>query len=99
MGTYRKHQENKRFPWEPMENIKKTHVSHGHLRKTFGKKPKLAPEIDPKSIKNRRVGAVPASRIAKRGFWGSGVHFQVFGGTPEGQNSKNSVEKTALPNA
>ena len=36
--------------------------------------------------KNSTFGAVPASRVAKRGFWGSGVDFQVSGGTPEGNN-------------
>ena len=53
-------------------------------RKKSKKTPKRAPGIYQQSIQNRRFGAVPASRVAKRGFWRSGMDFQVFGGTPEG---------------
>ena len=35
VGTYGKHKENTRCPWEPMENIMKTHVFRGNQWKTL----------------------------------------------------------------
>ena len=43
---------------------------------------KMDAKIDPKSIKNRGSGPVPAPRVPKCRFWGSGVAFWVSGGTP-----------------
>ena len=48
---------------------------------------KLDPKGDPKSIKNRAFGPVPAPRVPKCRFWGPGVDFRVFGGTPRDPKS------------
>ena len=50
------------------------------------KQTQMSSQNRPKIDKKSTFGAVPASRVAKHGFWGSGVDFQVSGGTPEGEN-------------
>ena len=52
----------------------------------YKKKTNMSFQNRPKIDKKSTFGAVPASRVAKRGFWRSGVDFQVSGGTPEGEN-------------